>query len=202
MSDEGTLVKGLCRIGLAQKRFKDGALYVCAVLSGQHVQAVDVRYMVEDDNFLIPTRQGFRVRSIDFEKLRELCTELPKRISEIRLWKGATRKLIARYCDDNYGTAIDIRYFADTRKYRGWEPRGIRLQLEDFAKLQLGVLSSGLLEGQVSDKSDLLKGKHFAPRPVKRGQSAVRETQSSSRAVNDEAMVNPLLAAFMAEDEE
>lgn len=72
----------------------------------------------------------------NLSKFRQVLQTPEIDLERAELWRGATRALIARYCDDEYGTGVDIRYFSDSSRYKGWEPKGIRLQQKDFSKLR------------------------------------------------------------------
>lgn len=167
MSDVSPQIIGLYRIKLSQRRFRSGALYVSGIYIGGDLDAIDIRYFVEDGNQLIPTRQGFRIHADNLAALRTALHTQSIDLKEQELWRGATRKLIARYCDDEYGTGVDIRYFSDSTRYRGWEPKGVRLQLEDYSTLRATLLGSGVADGRVSAKADLFSGKEILGRTTR-----------------------------------
>jgi len=153
---------GVNCIKLVQRRFSDGSLYLCAICLDGELVAIDVRYFTEDGNSLIPTRQGFRVHKGEFNDFLKLLSKDVIDIEEVVLWETGSKKLVMRYCDDQFGTAIDFRYYKTSEKYTGWERRGIRLQLEDYKKLQMAIVSSNLLSHWVLPKTDLLIGKEIS----------------------------------------
>ena len=167
MSAAQPQVTGLHRIVLSQRRFKSGALYVSGIHTRGDLEAVDVRYFVEEGARLTPTRQGFRIRADNLAGFAKVLETQDCKLVDTELWRGATRRLIARYCKDEYGTGVDIRYFSDSVRYKGWEPRGIRLQLEDFLKLRATLLDSGVIGGHIDPKADLFKGREIVVRPRK-----------------------------------
>lgn len=164
MSDISPQVIGLYRIELSQRRFRSGALYVSGIYIGDELDAIDIRYFVEEGNQLIPTRQGFRIHADNLPALRTALHTRELDLKEHELWRGATRKLIARYCNDEYGIGVDIRYFSDSTRYRGWEPKGVRLQLEDYSTLRATLLGSGVADGRINAKADLFSGKEIVGR--------------------------------------
>lgn len=167
MSDISPQIIGLYRIKLSQRRFRSGALYISGIYIVDDLNAIDIRYFVEDGNQLIPTRQGFRIHADNFPALRTALHTQAIDLKGHELWRGATRKLIARYCNDEYGTGVDIRYFSDSTRYRGWEPKGVRLQLEDYSTLRATLLGSGVADGRVSAKADLFSGKEILGRTAR-----------------------------------
>ena len=172
MTDASPQIVGLYRIALSQRRFRSGALYVSGIYIGDELDAIDIRYFVEEENKLIPTRQGFRIHADNLPALRTALHTQAVDLGEHRLWRGTTRKLIARYCNDEYGIGVDIRYFSDSTRYRGWEPKGVRLQLDDYSTLRATLLGSGVADGRVSAKANLFSGKEIVGRTAKgRGSS-------------------------------
>lgn len=157
-------VVGVARLTLKQKRFGDGALYVSAILRGGELTAIDFRFFVEKEKVVTPTPKGFRIHRQDIEVLRELFRRVPENVGELTLWSSGMRSLIARRCDDEYGTGIDIRHFKISKDYKGWEKRGIRLIDEDFVRLGEEVKSTGLLELVTRPSGDLFEGKQFSER--------------------------------------
>lgn len=165
-------VTGVYRIVLRQRRFRAGALYVSGIHANGDLEAIDVRYFVEDGSRLIPTRQGFRVRADNLTGFAKVLRTQDCKLLDADLWRGPTRRLIARYCEDEYGTGVDVRYFSESPRYTGWEPRGVRLQLEDYQKLQETLLSSAVILGRIDPKVDLFDGKEIAAsarKPRERG---------------------------------
>jgi hypothetical protein len=201
MSDVSPQIIGLYRIKLSQRRFRPGALYVSGIYIGGDLDAIDIRYFVEDGSQLIPTRQGFRIHADNLPALRTTLHTQAIDLKEQELWRGATRKLIARYCDDEYGTGVDIRYFSDSTRYRGWEPKGVRLQLEDYSTLRATLLGSGVVDGSVSVKADLFSGKEIVGRTAQ----SRRNSERSKRPVNkppsgasqENSSINEALQAYI-----
>lgn len=102
-----------------------------------------------------------------------------------------------RYCDDQYGRAIDFRYFKSTPKYTGWEKRGIRLQLDDYEKLRLAIIGSNVLTHRDIPKIDILAGKEINSLPLHASTTRTSPTEHSRNAnLND---VNSALRAFIEE---
>jgi len=195
----GSQVTGVYRIPLSQRRFKSGALYVSGIHSCGELEAIDIRYFVEEESRLIPTRQGFRIHADNLLTFKKALAKRAIKLQKVELWRGATRKLIARYCDDEYGTGVDIRYFAASPRYKGWEPRGIRLHLEDFAKLRMTLLESGIVDGRISVKTDLFSGKEVVNRRSTTRSSWKKsgsKTQRSSENV-ESFTINEALRAYI-----
>jgi hypothetical protein len=178
MSEASSQVTGLFRIPLGQRRFRSGALYIAGIHTRGDLEAIDVRYFVEEGNQLIPTRQGFRIHADNLSRFRNVLRTPEGDLEQAELWRGAARRLIARYCDDKYGTGVDIRYFSDSSRYTGWEPRGIRLQLEDFSKLRATLLDSGIVDGRISAETDLFSGKEIMGR-TSRGRESDERSKGS-----------------------
>lgn len=201
MSDVVPQIIGLYRIELCQRRFRSGALYVSGIFIGGELDAIDVRYFVEEGNQLIPTRQGFRIHADNLPALRKALHTQEIELKEHELWRGATRKLIARYCNDEYGTGVDIRYFSDSTRYRGWEPKGVRLQLEDYSTLRATLLGSGVADGRVTAKANLFSGKEIVGRTAKnRGSSeSIKGSVTKPRAgiSQTNSTINEALQAYI-----
>jgi hypothetical protein len=152
-------VVGIGRLQLSQRRFRNGALYVSAIVNGAKIDAIDCRFFHEEGATLTPTRKGFRVHSLEVDQLGNLLRMQPDRITEQTLWAGANRKLIARRCDDEYGKGIDFRYHKTSETYEGWEQRGVRLKDDDFMRLARLLRDSGLLKLELPKIQDLFSGK-------------------------------------------
>ena len=201
MSDVSPQIIGLYRIELSQRRFRSGALYVSGIYTGGELDAIDVRYFVEEGNQLIPTRQGFRIHADNLPALRKALHTQEIDLKEHELWRGATRKLIARYCNDEYGTGVDIRYFSDSTRYRGWEPKGVRLRLEDYSTLRATLLGSGVADGRISTKADLFSGKEIVGRAAKSQGSSERSkvfvTKGQSGISQANSTINEALQAYI-----
>jgi hypothetical protein len=193
-------VKGLLRLQLSQKRFRNGALYVSAITNGSKVDAFDCRFFVEDGSILTPTRKGFRVRASELEALRKLFETKLGAIEEQTLWTGPHRKLVARRCDDEYGKGIDVRYFKMSEKYEGWEQRGIRLKDEDFLKLAGMVRETQLLNLESASLPDIFLGKSIeaATKPPSSRVGAVNVTDSARQP--SWSPVGEALSLFLAEE--
>jgi len=136
--------------------------------------------------------------------LRELFRREPANVGELTLWSSGMRSLIARRCDDEYGTGIDIRHFKISADYKGWEKRGIRLIDEDFAKLSQQIKSTGLLNLDIRLISDLFEGKQFSERGG-RGRTRSRQKDGSqagdaqARSSKTWTPVSAALEQFLAE---
>lgn len=202
MTDASSRVTGLCRIPLSQRRFRSGALYVSSIHNGADLAAIDVRYFVEDANRLVPTRQGFRIPADKLVALGNMLRTQETELGGVELSRCATRRLLARYCDDKYGSAIDIRYFSDSPRYKGWEPRGIRLQLGDFLKLRSVLLATGIADGQIKPTHDLFGEKEIAAgtsssRERGRGTAGAREDADARKLVT--LTINDALRAYIGD---
>lgn len=203
MNEASPEVIGLYRIVLSQRRFRSGALYVTGIHAHGVLQAIDIRYFVEEGNRLIPTRQGFRIHADRFSMFRTVLRTREidlEQAEEAELWRGTARRLIARHCDDEYGNGVDIRYFSESSRYKGWEPRGIRLRLEDFSRLRATLLDSGVVDGCISLKTDLFSGKEIIGRSSKRRESC-KKIKSLANQQKTEAHVtssiNEALKAYI-----
>jgi hypothetical protein len=196
MSAAQSRVTGLHRLALGQRRFKSGALYVSGIYSGADLEAIDVRYFVENGSQVTPTRQGFRIRADNLAAFAKVLRTQDCKLVDAELWRGSTRKLIARYCTDEYGTGVDIRYFSDSARYKGWEPRGIRLQLEDFLKLRATLLKSGVIAGRIDPKADLFEGKEITAHARKQREKGADQRRGEA-GIPALFAVNEALKAFI-----
>ncbi len=139
-------VVGIGRLQLSQRRFRNGALYVSAIVDDAAITAIDCRFFVEESAVLRPTRKGFRVQRSEVPLLERLLATPCDRITEQTLWSRSNRKLTARRCDDEYGKGVDFRYYKTSKEYEGWEQRGIRFKDSDFVRLTCLLRESGLLK--------------------------------------------------------
>ena len=167
---------GIAKVSLSQRKYQDGGLYLSQVMEDGMFVALDVRFFHEDGNALRPTRAGFRVPAAS---LAEMFHVLLSNATDIdhTLWSDDRRKLLARYVDDEYGQALDIRYYLTGHGYKGWEKRGIRLRLEDFQRLQFTLRESKEYLGNADGTEDLFQGKVIGTEWKKQG-SKVKEKLS------------------------
>jgi len=152
---------GIGRLQLSQKRFRDGALYVSALMRAGNPFAFDFRFFVEDERGLIPTKSGFRVPAVNIAVLKKLFGHPPEKVVETTLSKTKDRTLIARRVNDNYGVGIDIRYRNQSARYDGWEKRGLRLVDDDFAELAKFLNGAGVFARDYQPQGDVFNGKRW-----------------------------------------
>src|SRR5689334_9791127 len=99
-------VLALHRLSLAQKRFKGGALYISCIHTGKTLHAVDVRFFVEDQESLIPTKQGFRIPTERLQSLKAALEAKTIPSDGVEVASSANRRLLIRSCNDEYGPGI------------------------------------------------------------------------------------------------
>lgn len=161
-------VVGVARIKLTQQRFRKGAVYVVAGLRAGSREYIDSRYYREEAGVLLPTKSGFRLFEGELPALRELLVCPAEKVSPTVLGKRRDEELWARFVDDQYGAAVDFRYWKQSKRYQGWTRRGLRIRDKDwrgFAEgLRRGVSASG-----VDVKADVLRGKTIAEVPAEGG---------------------------------
>lgn len=146
---------------LSQKRFKDGELIISGIKDDKHFIAIDVRfYLLKEDGWL-PTKTGFWVAKENWKALQELLSKPMESIGETVCWKNDTRKFIVRYTPD-YGGGVDFRYFSETKKYTGWEKKGIRVAQKDFNRAKELIIASMTAPEKCSNakKINVIQGKH------------------------------------------
>lgn len=150
MAKSNSAQRAIARVTLSQRKYEDGALYLSQVIGDEDVLALDVRFFHEDGDKLRPTRAGFRIPGGGIAEACRILLSEPSSINDV-MWSDDRRQLFARYVDDEYGQALDIRYYSSEGSYIGWEKRGIRFRLEDFARLQtvLREVEGELLEAWV-----------------------------------------------------
>jgi len=123
------------KMTLSQKRYKGGFFFGTAITNDE-IESLDFRYFRTADGGFSPTRSGFRIGHDALENFRKLVNQVDLPIEPFSIWVHQHRKLVAQYRDDEYGQAVDFRYYITTTKYTGWEKRGIRLSLTDFENLK------------------------------------------------------------------
>lgn len=185
---------GWLSMALSQKKYARGRLYILGLMNKQQVEALDVRYFIESDGDITPTRQGFRVRTQHFPALLRCLKEAPEMIGERVLWQGKLRSLTVRYCDDEYGKGVDFRYRAHNEKYTGWERRGLRLTLADFFKLRDGLIALGFPMQKAPPMPDLISNRHIisnrSQKPSFSGEKKLDKNQRSD-------YINSVLLTFL-----
>lgn len=184
-------VVALCRLTLAQKRFKAGALYISCIHTGKALNAIDVRFFVEDQQSLIPTKQGFRVPADRLQSLRSALEAKTIPSDGVEVASTANRRLLIRSCDDEYGPGVDVRYFSDSARYVGWEPRGIRFRPEDFERLRTTLLATDFRKGGVIHGADLFAGKIIRSRSE--APTGAKATRRESTLARDPSINQALL---------
>lgn len=132
----------LGRVSLSQNRFKDGMLFVTGIKHDNKYTALDIRfYLKSDDGNWRPTKTGFWVAKEYWQALRDVLAKEPKSIGELVCWKNKSRRFVVRYIP-TYGGGVDFRYYSETKKYTGWEKKGIRIAIRDYDQVQRVIVSS------------------------------------------------------------
>lgn len=172
-------VVGLASMRLSQSRYKKGQLYVSIVLKAAKIVAYDVRFFVEDGGCLYPTRSGFRVPVDRMEEFRRvLGIGDHEKIVRVPIADMEGRALLVNYCNDKYGEGMDVRYYVETKRYTGWDKRGVRFVLDDWRAL--GQIIAGIGEGMLnSGETNLFKG-----RPIKKFERSRSGTRTTGGAKN------------------
>jgi hypothetical protein len=131
---------GFDRIKLSQSKFKNGNVYLSILLKNLEIEYLDIRFFIQKENYLSPTKQGFRIPSLNLEEFYTIIQQDPKEIGECEIYSTGSRSLRFSYSSD-YGDGINFRYFKDDENYSGWEKRGIRVLIKDFDSLKAKLLS-------------------------------------------------------------
>src|SRR4051812_397887 len=114
-------VIGWMSMSLSQKKYAKGRLFISGITENGRLTGIDIRYFMEEGEELLPTRKGFRVRAESFPTFMKCLHKKPQKIGECVIWEGKARRLIIRYCDDQFGEGIDCRYWVEKEQYSGWE---------------------------------------------------------------------------------
>ena len=142
MEGENTSLIGLARFKPSQHKYKDGYVYISVIVTEGELRALDVRYFLEKENELTPTRNGYRIPAESIANCVKILLTSPSSILDEVCHHTKSREIHARYVDDKYGEAIDVRYYKKARDYTGWEKRGLRLRIQDYMEFQklLGMI--------------------------------------------------------------
>lgn len=184
-------VVGWLSMPLTQRRYANGKLFVLGIIINNKLDSLDVRFFAEDNDILIPTMKGFRVRNTNFKQLFEALKQNPRDIGDRVLWQGHNRSLHVRHLSDRYGSGIDFRYYSETEKYTGWEPRGVRFSITDYIKFQSSLLALDITHKEVLSLPDILSGRLIA-NSGDRGKGK-QESNAGARA----GYVNDVLVKFL-----
>lgn len=172
---------------LSQKRYKGGLFFGTAITNGE-IESLDFRFFRTAEGGFSPTRSGFRISQDDLANFHKLVNQDDLPIDPFSIWEHQHRKLVAQYRDDEYGQAVDFRYYISTTKYTGWEKRGIRLALSDFQKwkeiMKNCVWLNGVKGAVLDLKFNVISPKH---------EGAKGTSSTSSQALE----INPLLQTFL-----
>lgn len=149
-------------MSLSQKKYANGRLYISGITENGKLTGIDIRFFKDEDDGLLPTRKGFRVRAESFPAFMKCLHINPRRMGECVIWEGKARRLVIRYCDDQFGEGIDCRYWAEKDQYSGWEKRGLRLSLSDFEQVKDAVTKIDPFSGKLINLPNI-----FADRKIK-----------------------------------
>ena len=185
--------KGLVAFRLKKRRYSEGHLYLSAVIYGNRIKALDIRYFIEEDNLITPTQNGFRVSMENISKLMAVLNRNPGDIVDEVISENRKRRLVVNFKDDKYGQGVDFRYYQTTDEYTGWQKKGIRMTLEDFKKLGGIVRNLKLDYSSVLAIGDLFENKII--RQKKADSTTGYKDKSEPRA--DGAFVNDALDDFL-----
>jgi hypothetical protein len=169
---------------LSQKKFKDGELIVSGIKDDKEFIAIDVRfYLLKEDGWL-PTKTGFWVDKGNWKSLQEVLSKSPESIGETVCWKNETRKFIVRYTPD-YGSGVDFRYFSETKKYTGWEKKGIRITQNDYSQVTKLILGAMINPENMSCDTNInvIQGEKKKKRYVENSSSNIFASKSVNPAL-------------------
>lgn len=185
------------RVPLSQKKYRDGALYLSQVIQDKEVRALDVRFFHEDGDKLRPTRAGFRIPVGGIDEAYRILLSETSSMNDV-VWSDERRQLFARYVDDEYGQALDIRYYAIKGSYVGWEKRGIRFRLEDFFRLQAALreVEGVLLKAQVHPDlfgERIIETQRDAPKASRRDPGAKKKKRRVDKQREAPGFINDVI---------
>lgn len=188
---------GLAAFKPKQKKYQDGRIFLSVLIEDDTVLALDVRFFLEDGKELTPTRNGFRVPTQSLDLAEKVFRKEPRQIDDV-INSMKKRELHARFVDDNYGQAVDIRYYKKTEEYTGWEKRGLRLRNGDFKELVRLLGEIELATGRLQRRNDLFEGKSIVePKRAwgerKAGKAGSKEKRVSARSDGGSGYINEAL---------
>lgn len=159
MDGENTSLIGLARFKPSQHKYKDGYVYISVMITEGELRALDIRYFLEKENELTPTRNGYRIPAESIANCVKILLAKPPSILDEVCHYTKSREIHARYVDDKYGEAIDVRYYKKANDYTGWEKRGLRLRIQDYMEFQklLGMIDFNNIK--ISGDANLFNGK-------------------------------------------
>lgn len=174
---------------LSQKRYKDGYFFGTAI-TNDDIESLDFRFFRTADGGFSPTRSGFRISHDALDNFRKLVNKSDLPIDPFSIWEHEHRKLVVQYRDDEYGKAVDFRYYKTTTKYTGWEKRGIRLALSDFKKLR-----------EILRNCEWLNGVKGAVLNLEFNVISPKQEQAKGGSSSDDQSlgINPLLQTFLSD---
>tara|TARA_Y100000588_G_scaffold390649_1_gene496768 strand:+ start:1105 stop:1704 length:600 start_codon:yes stop_codon:yes gene_type:complete len=198
MTYQGQMFKAAKRVPLTKRSFAKGALYVSVESTLMGVDLMDIRYWMEDGANLMPTPKGFRITADQFSKWTRLLNVGATQLREESFKMSKARELRVRFVnDDKYGTGVDVRYYAKSDRYTGWERKGIRFSLTDwetFRKELLMVLDD---PNKLDAASDLFEGKEIVVKERKQKSGGKRNSTSSS--LSGHSYINPGILKLLEE---
>lgn len=193
-----TSLIGLSAFKPRQKKFQDGRVFLSVLAEGDKVLALDVRFFREDGNKLTPTRNGFRIPSQSIGSAGGVFKKKLQEIDDV-IHVTTKREIHARFVDDKYGQAVDIRYYKKTDDYTGWEKRGLRLRSEDFEEFVRLLEEAELVNGCWRQQNNLFQDreivdpKKFGSKEQAREPRAISSSRPSALITSVSAYINEAL---------
>lgn len=116
------------QIHLSAPMYKNGNVFVSALLVSGVMKSIDIRFFIEEKQYIIPTKYGIRVPIEELDKLKIIFNKDPGLIDSAIVFRKNNDSLMLKVEDEN----IDIRFFRDSENFKGWLKKGLRLNYHEF----------------------------------------------------------------------
>jgi len=166
MNFNNTSQIGLEKITLQSKPYANGNLYISAIFEKNKINSIDIRFYLEENNSIMPTKHGIR---IPFDKIDTFISTFKINkdlLDEYVCWKKNKDSLIFRVLNnENNNYDVDIRFYRDSDNFKGWLKKGLRLTSLDYSLLgskirQIDFNASHTADNLFANKS-LIKSKNL-----------------------------------------
>ncbi|WP_427500891.1 hypothetical protein ACQE3E_17665 [Methylomonas sp. MED-D] len=147
------LLHAIEQFHLSAPIYKNGNVFVSALLVSGVTKSIDIRFFIEDKKHIIPTKYGIRVPIEELDKLKIIFNKDPGLIDSAIVFRKNSDSLMLKVEDEN----IDIRFFRDSENFKGWLKKGLRLNYFEFDKLK--DILNNIDASQVTSRFNLFSNK-------------------------------------------